>query len=191
MAGLQTEQFLKPGNFETFYHLAHELSEQVILHLVTIQTRTHMLHVLFQITPPSAFSDPHQAIPAKTLTAQLVETAQQSIAAVREFFWPSLKEAGNWREINQKRWSPYHVAAWDAFFAEFVQFMGTQLKQITSLIQQLQPAAALGGQSTRSDATPLPWTLGEYLSLEALQRLQFLTTEAGFEASIFKARTDR
>jgi hypothetical protein len=185
MPGPKTAKLLAPGDYETFYQLAHALSEQALIGLIGISTKAQALKKLHEMTPLVTFAEPAAAKAAENVAFHLSEFAQSAVEATRRFFWPRLASEEGFYETNQRRWSPYDDQAWDAFFADFVLFMTPRLQTIATFIQQLKAVETLSGVAVKPDGSKHLWKIGEYIPHEPYHRLKVLLDESGFEATMF------
>jgi hypothetical protein len=187
MPGPKTTEFLAPNTYETFYQLAHALSEQALLGMTGISTRTQVLKKLHEMTPPHTFEDPSASKTAENVAFHLCEFAQMTVKEIRLFFWPQLASS---QEVNRQRWAPFDAQAWDAFFAEFVLFMTPRLQTVAMFMHRLKTAETLGGVAVRPDGSEHFWEISEYIPHKSYQRLAALLTESGFEAAIFPIKVE-
>jgi hypothetical protein len=185
MPGPKTTKFLASGDYETFYRLAHALSEQALIGVIGISTRAQALKMLHKMTPLDTFPDPAAAKAAENAALHLSEFAQSTVEEIRRFFWPCLASEEGFHETNQRCWSPYDDQAWDAFFADFVLFMTPRLQTIATFIHQLRAVETLSGVAVRPNGSKHPWKIGEYIPHEPYHGLKVLLSEPGFEAALF------
>lgn len=184
------------GDYETFYQLAHALSERALTAMIDISTRAQVLKRLHEMTPSDTFVDPTAARAAENAILSLVEFAQSAVKEIRRFFWPRLATEDGFHETNQGRWSPYDDHAWspygdqvwDAFFADFVRFMTPRLQTMATYIQELRAVETLSGVAVRPDGSKYLWRIGEHVPHEAYHRLKVLLDESGFEDTLLADR---
>ena len=188
MPGPKTANFLAASDYDHFYQLAHHLSEDVLVRVIDINTRTRVLKKLYEMTPEEAFSNSDAVEIIENAICHLSEFTQGAVGQVRRFFWPRLATEDGFHEVNQQRWSPYDNQAWDDFFADFVQFMIPRLQTIATFIQRLKTVETVTGEAVKSDGTRSEWTVGSYIPNESYNHLKALLSEAGFEAMLFADR---
>lgn len=185
MPGPKTTQFLAPADYQTFYQLAHALSEAVLVRLHNISNHAHILKLICQTTPQATLSNPSVTSQVESMILQLHDAAKSMTEEVRHFFWPWLAHQGVNNGANEKRWSPYDGSAWDRFFADFVRFMKPRLLTLETLRQQLKRLEPYDGTLVKRDGSQQPWSLGDYILYEPYYQLNFLLTESGFEVTVF------
>jgi hypothetical protein len=180
MAGLKTAEYLATRDYETFYRLAHHLSEEALAGLISIGSGAQLLSRLYQMSLSETCGDPVAAKEAENRALQLHQLAREAARETRRFFWPDRAEGAAVHYKNQGRWSPYDAEAWDAFFTDFVEFMKVRVQTIATFTDQLQAA------ENPSVAHASPERTGEVWQVlrESYHRLAMLLTEAGFEATL-------
>jgi hypothetical protein len=184
MAGLKTTKYLVARDYETFYKLAHHLSEETLIGLSGINSGARILNRLYQMSRLETCDDPVAAKAADNSALQLKQFAREAMEETRRFFWPGRAGGAVVRQINQKRWSPYDTQAWDAFFVDFVEFMKVRLQIIATFIGQLQAVENLSMVYASPEGTERMWQVSQYIPWESYRRLTVLLTEAGFEATL-------
>jgi hypothetical protein len=184
VAGLKTTGYLAGGDYETFYRLAHHLSEQALIGLSGINSGAQLLNRLFQMSHVESCGDPAAAKAAENSALQLEQFAREAMEETGRFFWPDRADGAVVRQTNRRRWSPYDVRAWDAFFIDFVEFMKLGLQTIASVIDQLQAIENLSMVYVSPKGTEQVWQIGQYIPQESYRRLSVLLTEDGFEATL-------
>jgi hypothetical protein len=184
MAGPKTTAYLAARDYETFYKLAHHLSEEALIDLIGIHSKAHIIDRLYQMSLPETCDDPVAARAADNSALQLKQSAGKAIEETRRFFWPDEAGGAVVRQINQGRWSPYDVRAWDAFFADLSEFTKARLRIIAPLIEQLQAVEGLSMVYVDPGGTERAWQIGQYIPRESYRRLTVLLTEDGFEATL-------
>jgi hypothetical protein len=184
MAGPKTTAYLAARDYETFYKLAHHLSEEALIGLIGINSKAHIIHRLYQMSLLETCDDPAAARAADNSALQLEQSAQEAMEETRRFFWPDPAGGMVVRQINQRRWAPYDVQAWDAFFADFVAFTKARLQIIAPLIDQLQAVESLSMVYVDPSGTEREWQISQYVPWESYRRLTTLLTKDGFEATL-------
>ena len=184
MAGPKTTAYLAARDYETFYKLAHHLSEEALIGLIGINSKAHIIDRLYQMSLPETCDDPVAARAAEHSALQLKQSTWEAMEETRRFFWPDPAGGAIVRQINQRRWSPYDVQAWDAFFADLGEFMKARLQIIAPLIEQLQAVEGLSMVYVDPGGTERAWQVSQYVPWESYRRLTILLTEDGFEATL-------
>jgi hypothetical protein len=184
MAGPKTNRYLAAKDYETFYKLAHHLSEEVLLGLIGINSRAQILNKLYQMSLLETCGDPTAAKAANDSALQLGRFTREVMRETRCFFWPERADEETAHQANQRRWSPYNVQAWDAFFADFVAFMKARLPTIMTFVGQLQVAENLSMAYVDRQGAERVWQISQYIPWESYRRLMMLLTETGFEATL-------
>jgi hypothetical protein len=184
MPGSKTVSLLASGDYETFYQLAHALSEYVLIRIIGIGAKMQVLAILHAKTDPDIFSNSSAAKSVGATAGHLRRYTQRVAGDARRFFWPRLATERGFHEANQQRWAPYDGAAWDHFFADYIAFMKPRLENIATSIERLKRAADLSGTAVMSSGTEHHWNVGEYIPDEPYSELEGILTEAGFESVV-------
>ncbi len=179
MPGPKTTKFLRSKTYDAFYHLARELSAQMLVDVSSLGLGAKLLTAL----PDSSIPENMNPAPLKhlhPLAVDLSSHCEQTSTMIRDFFWPNRPKQHH-ISFNQQRWAPYDEVAWDTFFAEMTQalspqvrVLGEKLERVSDVITQNELKMILKDRSA-------PVTMMEFLKLDKYNSLVSLLTETGVE----------
>ncbi len=157
MPGPIISKYLEPQNYSTFYRLAHNYCETMLLPCTSISVYADMLVRLLNRLPVTAQMS---AVPARRTASDLHSLATTLNDEIRLFFFPctmgDFAVLAEFDAFYQQRWQPFDGETWDTLLAAFNAMMQPHMQHIRVLIQALEEVPLLDDSTQQTPEGDLP-----------------------------------